>query len=397
MKAVCWMGKRNMEVLNVPDPEILNPRDAIIRITSTAICGSDLHLYDGYIPTMEQGDIVGHEFMGEVVEVGPGVNKDKLKVGDRVVVPFTIACGGCRPCHEQLWSLCDNSNPNAWIAEKLMGYSPSGLFGYTHMLGGYAGGQAQFARVPFADVGPLKVPEGIPDDKVLFLSDIFPTGYMGADQANIRQGDTVAIWGCGPVGQFAIRSAFMLGAGRVIAIDKEPERLQMAQSGGAETLNFEEVNVLDALREMTANQGPDSCIDAVGMEAVGHGAMFLYDKTKQTLMLEQDRPIAFREAIIACKKGGTVSVPGVYGGFDDKIPLGSFMNKALTMRTGQTHMMRYMQPLLERVQRGEIDPSFVISHRLPIDQAPEGYKIFRDKKDHCTKVVLDPWADRKAA
>jgi threonine dehydrogenase-like Zn-dependent dehydrogenase len=387
------MGKENMQVLDVPDPKILNPRDAIVRITSTAICGSDLHLYDGYIPTMEQGDIMGHEYMGEVVEVGPGISPDKLKVGDRVVVPFTIACGNCFSCKEQLWSLCDNSNPNAWIAEKMMGYSPSGLFGYTHMLGGYAGGQAQYARVPFADVGPIKVPETLTDEQVLFLSDIFPTGYMGAEQANIRPGDTVAIWGCGPVAQFAIRSAFMLGAGRVIAIDKIPERLEMARSGGAETLNYDEVDVLDALRDMTGNQGPDSCIDAVGMEASGHGALYVSDKIKQTLRVENDRPIPFRQAIIACKKGGTVSVPGVYAGFDDNIPLGAFMNKALTLKTGQTHMMRYMRPLLERVERGEIDPSFVISHRLPIDQAPQGYRIFRDKKDHCTKVVLKPWAD----
>jgi threonine dehydrogenase-like Zn-dependent dehydrogenase len=387
------MGKENMQVLDVPDPKILNPRDAIVRITSTAICGSDLHLYDGYIPTMEQGDIMGHEYMGEVVEVGPGISPDKLKVGDRVVVPFTIACGNCFSCKEQLWSLCDNSNPNAWIAEKMMGYSPSGLFGYTHMLGGFAGGQAQYARVPFADVGPIKVPETLTDEQVLFLSDIFPTGYMGAEQANIRPGDTVAIWGCGPVAQFAIRSAFMLGAGRVIAIDKIPERLEMARSGGAETLNYDEVDVLDALRDMTGNQGPDSCIDAVGMEASGHGALYVSDKIKQTLRVENDRPIPFRQAIIACKKGGTVSVPGVYAGFDDNIPLGAFMNKALTLKTGQTHMMRYMRPLLERVERGEIDPSFVISHRLPIDQAPQGYRIFRDKKDHCTKVVLKPWAD----
>jgi threonine dehydrogenase-like Zn-dependent dehydrogenase len=397
MKAICWMGKEKMEVHDVPDPKILNPRDAIIRITRTAICGSDLHLYDGFVPTMEQGDIMGHEFMGEVVEVGPGISADKLKVGDRVVIPFTIACGNCFQCHRQNWSLCDNSNPNAWVAEKLMGYSPSGLFGYTHMLGGYAGGQAQYARIPFADVGPLKIPAGIPDDKVLFLSDIFPTGYMGAEQANIQQGDTVAIWGCGPVGQFAIRSAFMFGAGRVIAIDREPERLQMAEQGGAETLNFDEVSVLEALKDMTGNQGPDSCIDAVGMEASGHGAVYLYDRAKQAVMLESDRPIAFREAIIACRKGGTVSVPGVYAGFDDKIPLGTFMNKALTLRTGQTHMMRYMQPLFERIERGEIDPSFVISHRVPLDQGPEMYRIFRDKKDGCTKVVLDPWADAQAA
>ena len=398
MKAVCWMGKESIQVHDVPDPQILNPRDAIVRVTSTCICGSDLHLYAGYVPTLEQGDILGHEFMGEVVEVGSGINREKLKPGDRVVVPFTIACGNCFACHDGLWSLCDNSNPNAWIAEKVMGYSPSGLFGYTHMLGGYAGGQAQYARVPFADVGPLKIPDGMRDEQVIFLSDIFPTGYMGAENCNIRPGDTVAIWGCGPVGQFAIRSAFMLGAGRVIAIDRVPERLEMARSGGAETINFEEVDdVVTILKDMTGNQGPDSCMDAVGMEASGHGAMYLLDRAKQAMRMTFDRAVVFRQCIMACKKGGTVSVPGVYAGFDDMIPIGAFMNKGLTMKTGQTHMMRYMQPLLERVQRGEIDPSFVISHRTPIDSAPEMYKMFRDKQDHCTKVVMDPWAGRKAA
>lgn len=393
MKAVCWMGKEDMQVLSVPDPKILNPRDAIVRVTTTAICGSDLHLYGGYMPSMEQGDIVGHEFMGEVVEVGSGVDKSKLKVGDRVVVPFTIACGGCFSCKRQMWSLCDNSNPNAWIAEKLMGYSPSGLFGYTHMLGGYAGGQAQYARVPFADVGPIRVPSDLPDDKVVFLSDIFPTGYMGAENCDIKPGDTVAIWGCGPVGQFAIKSALMLGAGRVVAIDRVPERLAMAERSGAEVINFDETpDVISALQDLTANQGPDSCMDAVGMEAWGHGAMFAVDRAKQAVRLSFDRPTVLRQVILACRKGGTVSIPGVYGGFIDKVPMGAYMNKGLTMRTGQTHMMRYMGPLLERIQRGEIDPSFVISHRLPISKAPEAYKMFRDKKDDCTKVVLDPWA-----
>ena len=398
MKAVCWMGVEKMSVETVPDPSILNPRDAIIRITSTAICGSDLHLYNGFVPTMEQGDIMGHEFMGEVVEVGSGIKPDKLKVGDRVVVPFTIACGNCFFCKEQLWSCCDNSNPNYWIAEQMMGYSPSGLFGYTHMLGGYAGGQAQYARVPFADVGPIKVPEGLSDEKVLFLSDIFPTGYMAAENANIRQGNTVAIWGCGPVGQFAIRSAFMLGAERVIAIDQVPERLQMARDGGAETIDYSEVDdLLQVLKDETGSIGPDSCIDAVGSEATGHSMMYYMDRAKQMLRMETDRPIALREAIQACRKGGTVSVPGVYAGFIDKMPMGAYMNKGLTMKTGQTHMMRYMKPLLERVEHGEIDPSFVISHRVPIDRAPEMYKTFRDKQDHCTKVVLDPWAERTAA
>ena len=397
MKAVCWMGKEKMQVNDVPDPKILNPRDAIIRVTSTAICGSDLHLYDGYVPTLEQGDILGHEFMGEIVELGPGVDKSRLKIGDRVVIPFTIACGSCFFCKEKLWSCCDNSNPNAWIPEKLMGYSPSGLFGYTHMMGGYAGGQAQYVRVPFADVGPLKIPDGLTDEQVLFLSDIFPTGYMGAENCNIRPGDTVAIWGCGPVGQFAIRSAFMLGAGRVIAIDRVPERIAMAQAGGAETLNFDEVdNVIEALHDLTGNQGPDSCMDAVGMEASGHGAVYALDRAKQAARLSFERPTVLRQVILACRKGGTISVPGVYGGFVDKIPMGAFMNKGLTMKTGQTHMMRYMGPLLERIQAGEIDPSFVISHTLPIDAAPDAYKMFRDKKDRCTKVVLKPFAEKAA-
>jgi threonine dehydrogenase-like Zn-dependent dehydrogenase len=398
MKAVCWMGPKKMSVETVPDPTILNPRDAIVRITSTCICGSDLHLYNGFIPTMEQGDITGHEFMGEVVEVGGAIKPDKLKVGDRVVVPFTIACGGCFFCKRELWSCCDNSNPNAWIAEKMMGYSPSGLFGYTHMLGGYAGGQAQYARVPYADVGPLKLPQGIPDEKLVFLSDIFPTGYFGALNADIEPGDTVAIWGCGPVGQFAIRSAFMLGAERVLAIDRFEYRLQMAREGGAETINYEEVeSVIQTLKDMTGNIGPDRCIDAVGMEAHSDSIMYPIDRTKQALMLESDRPFALREAIFACRKGGTVSVPGVYSGFIDKMPMGQFMNKALAMKTGQTHMMRFMKPLLDRVERGEIDPSFVISHRVPIDDAPKMYQVFRDKLDNCTKVVLDPWATAHAA
>lgn len=398
MKAVCWMGKEKMTVERVPDPKILNPRDAIVRITRTAICGSDLHLYDGYIPTMEQGDIMGHEFMGEVVETGSGVNRDKLKTGDRVVVPFTIACGRCFFCEHQLWSLCDNTNPNAWVAEKMMGYSPSGLFGYTHMMGGYAGGQAQYARVPCADVGPLKVPASLPDDKVLFLSDIFPTGYMAAENCNIQEGDTVAIWGCGPVAQFAIRSAFMLGAERVIAIDRLSERLAMAKAGGAEIINFDEVNsVVEELKNMTGNRGPDSCIDAVGMEASGHSLLFAMDRTKQALKITMDRPEVLRQCIQACRKGGTVSIPGVYAGLVDKMPLGAAMNKGLTFRTGQTHMMRYMRPLLERIERGDIDPSFVITHRVPIDRAPEMYRVFRDKMDQCVKVVLDPWADGAGA
>jgi threonine dehydrogenase-like Zn-dependent dehydrogenase len=389
MKALCWYGKNDVRVATVPDPKILNPRDAIIKITTTAICGSDLHLYNGYIPTMEPGDILGHENMGEVVEVGSAVKH--LHVGDRVVVPFTIACGQCFFCQKQLWSCCDNSNPNAWIAEKLYGYSPSGLFGYSHMLGGYAGGQAEYLRVPFADVGPVTIPDGIEDDKVVFLSDIFPTGYMAAENCDIEPGDTVAIWGCGPVGQFAIKSAWMLGAARVIAIDQVPERLALAQrEGQAETLNFDDKDIFDALAEMTGGRGPDRCIDAVGMEAHGTSPDALLDRVKAATWLATDRPHVLRQAIHACRKGGTVSVPGVYGGFVDKLPMGAVVNKALTIKSGQTHMHRYMRPLLARIQNGEIDPSFIITHRLRLEDAPQGYKMFRYKQDNCIKVVLKP-------
>ncbi len=389
MKAVCWHGANDVRVENVPDPTILNPRDAIVKITSTAICGSDLHLYDGYIPTMEKGDILGHEFMGEVVELGRAVKN--IKVGDRVVIPFTISCGSCFFCNRDLWSLCDNSNPNAWIAEKLMGHSPAGLFGYSHMLGGYAGGQAEYARVPFADVGLFKVPDGLKDEQVLFLTDIFPTGYMAAENCNIQPGDIVAVWGCGPVGQFAIRSAYMLGAEQVIAIDRIPERLKMAEEyGKAKVLNYTEVDVGEALKEMTGGRGPDACIDAVGMEAHGTDFMGLFDKAKQAVRLESDRPTALREVIVACRKGGHVSVPGVYGGFIDKFPMGAAMNKGLTIKTGQTHVHKYLKPLLEHIQNGDIDPSFVITHQLPLDQAPKGYEIFKQKENNCIKVVLKP-------
>jgi threonine dehydrogenase-like Zn-dependent dehydrogenase len=389
MKALCWYGKNDVRVATVPDPKILNPRDAIIKITTTAICGSDLHLYDGYIPTMEQGDILGHENMGEVVEVGSAVKN--LRVGDRVVVPFTIACGQCFFCQKQLWSCCDNSNPNAWMAEKLYGYSPSGLFGYSHMLGGYAGGQAEYLRVPFADVGPLTIPDGIEDEKVVFLSDIFPTGYMAAENCDIEPGDTVAIWGCGPVGQFAIKSAWMLGAARVIAIDQVPERLALAQrEGQAETLNFDDEDIFDTLTEMTGGRGPDRCIDAVGMEAHGTSPDALLDRVKAAAFLATDRPHVLRQAIHACRKGGTVSVPGIYGGFVDKLPMGAVVNKALTIKSGQTHMHRYMRPLLARIQNGEIDPSFIITHRLRLADAPQGYEMFRYKQDNCIKVVLKP-------
>lgn len=389
MKAVCWHGANDVRVDTVPDPQILNPRDAIIKITSTAICGSDLHLYDGYIPTMQSGDILGHEFMGEVVELGKDVKN--LQIGDRVVVPFTISCGGCFFCQRDLWSLCDNTNPNAWMAEKLYGHSPSGLFGYSHLLGGYAGGQAEYARVPFADVGPMKIPAELSDEQVLFLTDIFPTGYMAAENCNIQPGDTVAVWGCGPVGQFCIKSAYMLGAERVIAIDRIPERLQMAKEQcQAEIINYEEVDAGEALKEMTGGRGPDACIDAVGMEAHGMGLDALYDKAKQAVRLETDRPTALRQVILACRKGGHVSIPGVYGGFLDKVPMGAAMNKGLTFKMGQTHVHRYLKPLLEHVRRGDIDPSFVITHRLPLAEAPKGYEIFKHKKDNCIKIVLKP-------
>jgi threonine dehydrogenase-like Zn-dependent dehydrogenase len=388
MKAVCWHGANDVRVDNVPDPKILNPRDAIIKITSTAICGSDLHLYDGYIPTMQSGDILGHEFMGEVVEVGTEVKR--VKVGQRVVVPFTIACGNCFFCQRDLWSLCDNTNPNAWMVEKMYGHSPSGLFGYSHMMGGYAGGQAQYARVPHADVGLLEIPDGLSDEQVLFLTDIFPTGYMAAENCNIQPGDTIAVWGCGPVGQFAIRSAFMLGAERVIAIDRFPDRLQMAADAGAEIINYEEIDSGEALKEMTGGRGPDACIDAVGMEAHGTDALAMFDQIKQVFRVETDRPMVLRQAIVACRKGGTVSVPGVYGGFIDKVPMGAIVNKALTLKSGQTHVHRYLKPLLQRIQNGDIDPTFVITHRLPLSEAPNAYEIFKHKKENCIKVVLKP-------
>lgn len=389
MKANCWYGKHDLRVLEVPDPKILNPRDAIVKITTSAICGSDLHLFDGYIPSMMAGDILGHEFMGEIVEVGSSVHN--LKPGDRVVVPFTISCGSCFSCQLNLFSLCENSNPNAWMAEKMWGHSPAGLFGYSHLVGGYAGGQAQYARVPFADVGPLKIPDELTDEQVLFLSDILPTGYMAAEQCNIHGGDTVAVWGCGPVGLFAIQSAYLLGAERVIGIDRVPERLRLAREKlGAVTIDYDNANVYDTLMEMTGGRGPDACIDAVGMEAHMPGPLYGYDRIKQMFMLETGRPIALREAIMACRNGGTVSVPGVYGGLLDKMPFGAVMNRSITIRTGQTHMHRYMRPLLERIQNGEIDSTFVITHRLPLEDAPAAYKVFRDKQDECIKVVLKP-------
>lgn len=389
MRATVWHGKRDIRIDTVPDPQILNPRDAIVKITSTAICGSDLHLYNGFVPGLEKGDILGHEFMGEIVDVGPEVKN--LKIGDRVVVPFPIACGNCFFCQEQLYSVCENSNPNAWMAEKLWGHSIAGIFGYSHVTGGYAGGQAEYARVPFADVGPIKIPDGMSDEQVLFLSDILPTGYMAAEACEIKPGSVVAVWGCGPVGQFAIQSAYLLGAEQVIGIDRFPERLRMAREiSKAVTLDYEEVDVAAALNDMTGGRGPDACIDAVGMEAHGMGIMGAYDRVKQALAAETDRPVALRQALMACRNGGVVSIPGVYGGFLDKIPFGSVMNRSLTIKTGQTHVQRYMQPLLERIQKGEIDPAAVITHRLPLDDAPYGYDIFCNKQNDCIKVVLKP-------
>ena len=389
MKANCWMGALRVEVRDVPDPKILNPRDAVVRITSTAICGSDLHMYDGYVPTREKGDILGHEFMGEVVEVGPGAAK-KLKVGDRVVVPFPIACGACLACERQAYSLCENSNPNAAIAEKMLGFSTAGIFGYSHMTGGYAGGQAEYARVPFADVGPLKIESDLSDEQVLFLSDILPTGYMGAEMCDIQPGDIVAVWGAGPVGLFAMVSAALLGAERVIAIDRFPNRLELARDkAGAQTINYEETDVNNALKEMTGGRGPDACIDAVGMEAHhGTGLLQAYDKVKQATRMETERGHALRQAITCCRNGGTVSVIGAYGGMVDKFPIGAVMNRSLTIKSGQCHVHRYMKPLLEHIEAGRIDPTFVISHRLPLDEAPKGYDMFKHKADDCTKVVL---------
>lgn len=388
MKAVCWEGTNRVAVERVPDPVILNARDAIVRVTSTAICGSDLHLYDGFIPTMERGDIIGHEFMGVIEETGPGVKN--LAPGDRVVVPFPIACGNCWFCRNDLWSCCDNSNPNAWMAEKLYGYSPAGLFGYSHMMGGYAGGQAQFVRVPFADIGPFKVPDRLRDEQVLFLTDIFPTGYMAAENCHIQPGDTIAVFGCGPVGQFAIRSALLLGAGRVIAIDTVPERRRMAEDGGAETLDSMDPDVFYKLREMTGGFGPDACIDAVGLEAHGPHLDYYYDKAKTAVFMATDRISALRQAIHACRKGGTVSAPGVYGGLVDKFPMGAVVQKGLTIRSGQTHVQKYLPALLRYIENGDIDPSFVVTHRVSLDEAPRMYETFRDKKDGCIKVVMKP-------
>ncbi len=387
MKALCWEGKESVAVHNTGEPRILNPSDAIVKVTTAAICGSDLHLYDGYIPTMKKGDILGHETMGEVVEIGANVKK--VRVGDRIVIPFDIACGKCHFCEQEQFSICDNTNPNAVMADKLYGYSGAGLFGYSHLYGGYAGGQAEYIRVPHVDTNSLVIPPGVPDEQVLFLSDIFPTGYMAAENCGIQRGDTVAIWGAGPVGQMAILSAFMLGAERVLVVDHFPGRLKMARDLGAETINFEDVeDVLDEIKFRTGGRGPDACIDAVGLEAHGTSAPAVLDRAKAALFLATDRPNVLRQAIQACRKGGVVSVPGVYAGALDKIPFGAAFAKGLTFKMGQTHTQRYMQPLLQRILEDEIDPSFVITHRIGLDEGPEAYRLFSENKDECIKVVI---------
>lgn len=388
MRALCWEGKEQVEMKYVMDPKILNPQDAIIKVTTAAICGSDLHLYDGYIPSMQQGDILGHETVGEVMEVGPSVNK--IKVGDKIVIPFNIGCGKCHYCKSEKYSACDNSNPNALMAEEMYEYSSAGMFGYSHMYGGYAGGQAEFLRVPYVDTNSLVIPKGIPDEKVLFLSDIFPTGYMAAENCSIKPGQTIAVWGAGPVGQMAIRSSFMLGAERVIAIDEYNGRLEMARSGGAETINFEnEDHLLEELKYRTGGYGPDACIDAVGLEAHGYTFPARLDQVKTAIGMATDRPNALRQAIQACRKGGTVSIPGVYGGFLDKMPFGAAFAKGLTLKMGQTHTQKYMQPLLEKVLADKIDPSFVITHRIGLEEGPEAYKVFKKEKSECIKVIIN--------
>ncbi|HEU0081288.1 MAG TPA: zinc-dependent alcohol dehydrogenase [Bradyrhizobium sp.] len=390
MKALVWHGTTDIRCDSVPDPGIEHERDAIIKVTSCAICGSDLHLYDHFMPGMQSGDIMGHETMGEVVEVGAGA-KHALKPGDRVVIPFTIICGECEQCRRGYFSVCERSNRNKQLGDKAFGHTTAGLFGYTHLTGGYAGGQAEYLRVPFADATHIKVPDGIPDEKLLFLSDIFPTGWQGAVQCDIQPTDTVAIWGCGPVGQMTIRSAVLLGAKQVIAIDRLPERLSMARAGGAITINFEEESVIERLNELTGGKGPEKCIDAVGLEAHATGSIdSMYDRAKQAMMLETDRPHVLREMMYVCRPAGVLSIPGVYGGLLDKLPVGALMNKGLTVRTGQTHVNRWTDDLLNRVLENQIDPSFVITHTEPLERGPEMYKTFRDKQDGCIKVVLKP-------
>lgn len=389
MKAVRWYGKKDVRVENVPDPQIINPRDAIIEVTSSAICGSDLHLYHGYVLSMKKGDILGHEFGGRVVEIGKEVKN--LKVGDRVTVPFTISCGACFHCSREEYSLCDNSNPNSQQLAKETGYGSAGLFGYSHLYGGYAGGQAQYVRVPFADVGPFKLPDSVTDEQAALLADVFPTGYMAAENCGIKPGDTIAVWGCGPVGQFAIRSAFMLGADKVVAIDRFPERLELAaRLHGAEVINYEHADVIETLKSITGGRGPDACIDAVGMEAHGHSFDAYMDEALQKTMLETDRSHALRQAIKACRKGGTISIPGVYVGMLDQFPLGVAFAKGLTLKMGQTHVQKYLPALVARIEKGEIDPSAIISHRFNLDEAPHGYDIWSKKKDRVTKIMLSP-------
>ena len=393
MRATVYSGRNTVQVENVPDPKILSDRDAIVKISSTAICGSDLHLYDGYIPTVKRGDIFGHEFMGEIVETGKGVSN--LQVGDRVVVPFPIACGNCWSCKNDLWSVCENSNPNAGLAEKMFGHSACGIYGYSHITGGYAGGQAEYARVPFADVGPIKIEDDLTDEQVLFLSDIFPTGYMGAEYCDIKGGEVIAVFGAGPVGQFAIASAIMLGAERVIAIDEHDYRLQMAlkRAGATDAINFaQDPDVVEQLKELTGGRGPDAVIDAVGMEAShGHGLLHAAERAKQANRIETDRGGALRDAIMACRPGGIVSVMGVYGGLMDKFPTGAFLNKGLTIKGGQCHVHRYLKPLYDHIKQGHIDPTFVVTHRLGLEKAPDAYETFKHKQDECMKVVLKPW------
>ena len=389
MKALVWHGAKDIRCDEVADPKIEHPRDAIVKVTSCAICGSDLHLYDGYNPFMKSGDIVGHEFMGEVVEVGSG--NARLKVGDRIVVPFTIFCGECEQCRRGYFSVCERTNRNKEIAETALGHTTAGLFGYSHLTGGYPGGQAEYVRVPFADTTHVKVPDSLTDEQVLFLGDIFPTGWQAAVQCDIQPADTVAVWGCGPVGQMAIRSAVLLGAKRVVAIDNVPERLEMARAGGAVTIDFGEESVVERLNDMTGGKGPEKCIDAVGMEAHGTSTLdAMYDRVKQAVIPGMDRIHALREAIYCCRPAGTISVPGVYAGLSDKVPFGALMNKGLTIRTGQTHVNRWTDDLLRRIEEGQIDPSFVITHTVPLERGPEMYKPFRDKEDGCIKVVLKP-------
>lgn len=388
MHALCWHGKHDVRYEQVPDPKIEFDTDAIIKVTACAICGSDLHLVDGYVPTMKVGDVLGHETMGEVVEIGKSVTK--LKKGDRVVIPFTISCGKCWFCQHQLFSLCDKSNRNCEEQRKLIGHATAGLYGYSHMYGGFAGGQAEYIRVPFADCGPIKVPNSLSDEQVLFLSDIFPTGYMAAENAQIKNGDTVAIWGCGPVGQFTIKSAFLLGAGRVIAIDKFPERLQMAKTSGAEIIDFSKDNVYDMLMQLTNGKGPDSCIDAVGCEAMGHAPDAIYDTVKKSLHLTTDKAHVLREITKSVRKGGTLSIPGVYVGMVDMFMMGAFMAKGLTMKSGQTHVQKYLPTLLKMVEDGRINPSFIITHQRPLSEGPNLYKKFGNREDGCIKVMLRP-------